>query len=137
MPMRMQIPIRTCRRKSQWQCSLSIVPARRIFRTRETIRAILAKIGKNGPEDELNCGSCGYPTCRAKAIAVYQGKAELHMCIPYMKERAESLSNCVLTETPNITIIVDSDLNIIEFNAAAERAFRIPATRHCRSASMS
>ena len=40
----------------------------------ETIRAILAKIGKNGPEDELNCGSCGYPTCRAKAIAVYQAR---------------------------------------------------------------
>ena len=94
----------------------------------ETIRAILAKIGKNGPEDELNCGSCGYPTCRAKAIAVYQGKAELHMCMPYMKERAESLSNCVLSETPNVTIIVDSDLNIIEFNAAAERTFRI--SRH-------
>ena len=47
------------------------------------------------------------------------------MCMPYMKERAESLSNCVLTETPNITIIVDKDLNIIEFNAAAENAFKI------------
>lgn len=87
------------------------------------IRAILSKIGKDTPEEELNCGSCGYPTCRDKAIAVYQGKAELTMCMPYMKERAESLSNYVLTETPNITIIVDKDLNIIEFNAAAEKAF--------------
>jgi Iron only hydrogenase large subunit, C-terminal domain len=90
-----------------------------------TIRSILSKIGKDTPEQELNCGSCGYPTCRDKAIAVYQGKAELTMCMPYMKERAESLSNYVLTETPNITIIVDKDLNIIEFNAAAEKAFRI------------
>lgn len=94
----------------------------------DTIHAILAKIGKVTLDDELNCGSCGYPTCRDKAIAVYQGKAELHMCMPYMKERAESLSNCVLTETPNITIIVDSDMNIIEFNTAAERAFHI--SRH-------
>ena len=90
-----------------------------------TIRSILSKIGKDSPEEELNCGSCGYPTCRAKAIAVYQNKAELTMCMPYMKERAESLSNYVLTETPNITIIVDKDLNIIEFNAAAEVAFKI------------
>ncbi len=93
-----------------------------------TIRAILAKIGKETPEQELNCGSCGYPSCRAKAIAVYQNKAELTMCMPYMKERAESLSNYVLSETPNITIIVDSEMNIIEFNSAAEAAFRI--TRH-------
>ena len=60
-----------------------------------------------------------------KAIAVYQNRAELTMCMPYMKERAESLSNYVLSETPNITIIVDSDMNIIEFNAAAEACFKI------------
>lgn len=91
----------------------------------DTIRAILAKIGKNGPEDELNCGSCGYPTCRAKAIAVFQGKAELEMCVPFMKERAESFANCLLAETPNITIMVDEELNIVEFNKAAENVFRI------------
>lgn len=91
----------------------------------DTIRAILAKIGKHGPEDELNCGSCGYPTCREKAIAVFQGKAELEMCVPYMKERAESFANCLLTETPNITIMVDEELNIVEFNRAAEKVFRI------------
>ena len=94
----------------------------------ETIRAILAKIGKTSPEDELNCGSCGYPTCREKAIAVYQNKAELTMCVPYMKERAESLSNFVLSETPNVTIMVDEEMNIVEFNRAAERTFGI--TRH-------
>ena len=47
------------------------------------------------------------------------------MCIPYMKERAESLSNYVLSETPNITIIVDSDMKILEFNTAAENCFQI------------
>ena len=99
-----------------------------------TIRSILAKIGKESPEQELNCGSCGYPSCREKAIAVYQNKAELTMCVPYMKERAESLSNYVLSETPNITIIVDEEMNIIEFNSAAEAAFKISrseATKKC------
>ncbi len=90
----------------------------------ETVRAILAKIGKYGPEDELDCGACGYPSCRAKAIAVYQNKAELTMCVPYMRERAESLSNYLLSETPNITIMVDKEMNIVEFNTAAERAFQ-------------
>ena len=57
----------------------------------DTIRAILAQIGKTKPEHELNCGSCGYRTCRDKAIAVYQGKAELHMCLPYMTQISEFL----------------------------------------------
>lgn len=90
-----------------------------------TIRGILMKIGKLTPEQELNCGSCGYSSCREKAIAVYQNRAQLTMCMPYMKERAESLSNYVLSETPNVTILVDSEMNIIEFNAAAERCFHI------------
>ena len=47
------------------------------------------------------------------------------MCMPFMRQRAESLSNVVLTETPNITIIVDEDLNIVEYNAAAEKAFGV------------
>lgn len=91
----------------------------------DTIRSILAKIGKESPEQELNCGACGYNSCREKAIAVYLGRAELTMCVPYMKERAESLSNYVLAETPNITIMVDGEMNIIEFNKAAEECFKI------------
>lgn len=87
------------------------------------IRAILAKTGKETPEQELNCGMCGYPSCREKAIAVFQGKAELNMCIPFMRERAESMAHIVLASSPNITIIVDQDLNITEFNAAAEKKF--------------
>ena len=91
----------------------------------DTIRSILAKIGKESPEQELNCGACGYNSCREKAIAVYLNKAELTMCVPYMKERAESLSNYVLSETPNITIMVDDEMNIIEFNKAAEECFKL------------
>jgi PAS domain S-box-containing protein len=91
----------------------------------EQIQAILKKTGKNSPEDELNCGSCGYNSCREKAVAVYQGKAELSACMPYMKERAESLSNYFLEKTPHVTIMVDNELNIIEFNTAAERMFQI------------
>lgn len=92
--------------------------------TEEEIRAILKKIGKPDKEEELNCSACGYATCRDKAIAVYQEKAELNMCIPYLHEKAQSLSNLVLESTPNIIIIVDSDMKIIEFNGAAEKLFK-------------
>ncbi len=91
----------------------------------QELQKILAKIGKYSKEDELNCGACGYPTCRDKAVAVFQGKAELTMCIPYMSERAQSLANVVLETSPNMTIIVDTDMKIQEFSAAAEKHFGI------------
>ena len=67
----------------------------------------------------LNCGACGYNTCREKAIAVYQGKANLKMCLPYMRQRAESMSNTILDNTPNGLITLDRRFNILKFNRAA------------------
>lgn len=91
--------------------------------TEEEIRRILAEIGKTKPEDELNCGACGYPTCREKAIAVFQKKAELGMCIPYMHEKAESLANLVMETSPNLVLIVNRDMKIIEYSAVGEKFF--------------
>ncbi len=91
----------------------------------EQIRAILEKTGKYKKEDELNCGACGYHSCREKAVAVFQGKAELSMCIPYMNEQARSLSNMVLEASPNMMIIVNRELKIEEFSAAAEKHFHL------------
>jgi uncharacterized Fe-S cluster-containing protein len=95
----------------------------------EEISHILNKIGKIKRSDELNCGACGYISCREKAIAVYQGKAELTMCIPYMHEKAQSMANVVLDTTPNIIILADSDLKIVEFSGAAENYFHISRSK--------
>lgn len=51
------------------------------------IEEILHKMGKMTPEQELNCGSCGYDTCREKAAAVFLGKADLSMCLPFLKKK--------------------------------------------------
>lgn len=91
----------------------------------EEILQILAKIGKTSPDDELNCGSCGYNSCREKAIAVYNGFAELEMCLPYMRSRAESMSNVIIHSTPNGLIVVDKLMKIIEVNPSAERMFQV------------
>lgn len=85
----------------------------------EAIRAILAKQGKTEPSAMLNCGTCGYSTCRDKAIAVYQGKADLRMCLPYMREKAESMSNMIIENTPNAIFVLDHQLNILEYNSSA------------------
>lgn len=90
-----------------------------------TIREILAKIGKTSPAQELNCGSCGYPTCRDKAIAVYQGKADLTMCLPYLKERAETFSGYVINNTPNAIFVLDEALCVQQINKAACALFNL------------
>ncbi|HAP31780.1 MAG TPA: histidine kinase [Firmicutes bacterium] len=89
-----------------------------------TIRAILAKSGKYSAEDELNCRSCGYNSCREKAVAVFRGWADPEMCLPYMRERAESMSNKVVSSTPNAIFVVNADGIVIDINPAAERVFR-------------
>ncbi len=91
----------------------------------DEIRKILKSMGKYEERYELNCGVCGYDTCREKAIAIYNGMAETNMCLNYMRNKAESLTNVIFGNSPNIIIILDEDLNIIEFNPAAEKAFKI------------
>lgn len=91
--------------------------------TEEEIRGILEKIGKHSVEDELNCGACGYDSCREKALAVYQGMSHTEMCIPYMRTRAERMTNTIFDHSPNIIIILDENLNVLEFNPTAEKVF--------------
>ena len=91
------------------------------------IAAILRKMGKFRPEQELNCGSCGYNTCREKAIAIYQGKAEISMCLPFLKDKAESFSDTIVKNTPNGLIVLNEDLEVQQINAAARKIMNIRA----------
>jgi signal transduction histidine kinase len=71
----------------------------------DEIRTIMIEMGKVGPDDELNCGACGYDTCRAHAVAIFHGLAEDEMCLPYTIERLKKtvqkldLSNTKLAST--------------------------------------
>jgi len=83
----------------------------------------LKKTGKIKPEDELNCGACGYSTCRLKAAAVLSGLAELEMCVPYMRRLAEAKTDLVLKTDPNGVIILDGKLQICSLNPAFKKMF--------------
>ncbi len=89
------------------------------------IEEILRKMGKVRPEDELNCGSCGYNTCREKAQAVLDGKAELSMCLPFLKEKAETFSDTIIQNTPNGILILNEDMEVQQINAAARQILNI------------
>ncbi len=83
------------------------------------IKEILAKMGKHSEKDELNCGTCGYNTCREKAIAVFMGKADLSMCLPFLKEKAENFSDTIINNTPNGILVLNEQLETQQINRAA------------------
>ena len=91
------------------------------------IAAVLRQMGKFKPSDELNCGSCGYNSCREKAIAICQGKAEISMCLPFLKDKAESFSDTIVRNTPNGLIVLNENLEVQQINAAARKIMNIRA----------
>ena len=86
---------------------------------------VLRQMGKFKTSDELNCGSCGYNTCREKAIAVCQGKAEISMCLPFLKDKAESFSDTIVKNTPNGLIVLNEELEVQQINDSARKMMNI------------
>ncbi len=93
--------------------------------TEAEIASVLRQMGKFKPSDELNCGSCGYNSCREKAIAVCNGKAEISMCLPYLKDKAESFSDTIVRNTPNGLIVLNEDLEVQQINTSARKIMNI------------
>lgn len=93
--------------------------------TEEDVVRILNKTGKFTMTDELNCGACGYNSCRDKAIAVLEGMAEIDMCIPYMRKKAESRANKIVERDPNGVMEVNTDYEIIQMNKAFQEMFEL------------
>ena len=82
----------------------------------DEITAALRSLGKTRPEDELNCGGCGYPSCRDMARAMLDGLAETEMCVTKMRKDAESKVDILLSTIPHGVVIVDNELNIADCN---------------------
>jgi uncharacterized Fe-S cluster-containing protein len=98
---------------------LEIIDIKHDMPTEKEISEILKQMGKTKPEQELNCGSCGYNSCREKAIAVYQGKADLSMCLPFLKEKAENFSDNIINNSPNGLIVLSENYEVQQINSAA------------------
>ncbi len=101
-------------------------PVKDVMPTEAQIKEILKATGKYNETQELNCGACGYASCREKAIAVFQGKAEQEMCLPHVYEKAQSIANVVLATAPELIMVMDNAFQIVEFNNKAEEVFGIP-----------
>ena len=103
------------------QKEMSAIEQRAPLPSESEIKEILLQMGKKQSSDELNCGSCGYNTCREKAVAIYQGKAEVSMCLPYLKEKAMNFSDSVINNIPLGILVLNEKLEVQNINNAALR----------------
>ncbi len=87
------------------------------------ITEALRSVGKYSAEDELNCGGCGYESCRDFARALVARNAERMMCATYTRKLAQKKANALLRKMPSAVVIVDEQLKIIECNANFLRLF--------------
>ncbi len=91
--------------------------------TDSQLREALWSIGKVAPEDELNCGGCGYNSCRQFAEALAVGRAERQMCVGYMRKLAQKKMNVLMHRMPSGVVIVDDQLRVVESNPSFNRFF--------------
>jgi iron only hydrogenase large subunit-like protein len=99
------------------------VPVPRTEYSEMQITDALHSVGKYSAADELNCGGCGYESCRDFAHALIARNAERMMCATYTRKLAQKKANALLQKMPSGVVIVDEQLQIIECNAHFLRLF--------------
>ena len=101
----------------------SPAPLEKVEYPNEQVVKALKKISKHKPEDELNCGGCGYSSCREFVNALIAGDAEPSMCVSYMRKIAVRKAAAMLRCMPSAVVIVDSNMEIVEANDSFEQMF--------------
>jgi len=89
----------------------------------DEINKIFEATGKTDPIHQLNCGACGYPSCRENALAIARGMAEPEMCMPYMRRLATLRTDRIIETTPIGIVVLDSELCMIQMNPAFQKMF--------------
>lgn len=84
--------------------------------TEKQIELALIRLDKGKLEDRLNCGGCGYSSCREFAISFLDGKSEREMCAGNMRKLAQKKVNALIRTIPIAVVMVDQDLQIVELN---------------------
>jgi iron only hydrogenase large subunit-like protein len=105
------------------QSTFAVAPPPLLKFSEAQVREALRGVGKLTRDDELDCGGCGYDSCREFAGALIQQKAERAMCVTYMRKLALKKANALIQKMPSAVVIINDAMRIIEFNAAFATMF--------------
>ena len=105
------------------QGSFVAKPIENYLPTEEKIAKIYALTGKANPDMQLDCGACGYNSCRDNAVAIINNLAEPQMCLPNMRRIAENRTDKIIETSPNGIVILDSSLKIVSMNSSFQKYF--------------
>jgi iron only hydrogenase large subunit-like protein len=105
------------------QATFAVTPQPVLKFAETQIREALRGVGKLTRDDELDCGGCGYNSCREFAGALIQQKAERSMCVTYMRKLALKKANALIQKMPSAVVIINDAMRIIEYNAAFATMF--------------
>ncbi len=89
----------------------------------KAVAEVLQKLGRTPDGKLFNCGSCGYPDCHSKAVAVLQGMAEVEMCLPHIRAMSKKRLDHITEALPCGVLVVDRDLRILDMNPAFREMF--------------
>ncbi|WP_422485494.1 [Fe-Fe] hydrogenase large subunit C-terminal domain-containing protein [Gudongella sp. DL1XJH-153] len=98
-------------------------PSNQKFVSQEEIDEVLNEMGKITERDRIDCGACGYSTCYEKAVAVSRGYSDIHMCMDYLRKKAEGLQSIIFETSPNAICILDNDYCFVEINPSFRKFF--------------
>jgi iron only hydrogenase large subunit-like protein len=104
-----------------WHYAVSPIPPKKYGEL--PLREALRWVGQYSVEDELDCGGCGYQSCRDFARALLTGNAQQMMCATYTRKLAQKKANALLRRMPAAVVIVDENLKIIECNLNFSQLF--------------
>ncbi|HOK84092.1 MAG TPA: [Fe-Fe] hydrogenase large subunit C-terminal domain-containing protein [Pseudothermotoga sp.] len=97
--------------------------------TDKQIQEVLKSLGKDDPRKQLNCGACGYETCKDKAAAVVLKRAEKEMCVTYLVDKLKAATNRVVEESPNAIIMYRNGTILYKNKSAEQLLWDIPQSQ--------
>lgn len=74
------------------------------YPTEEQLEKIYEKMGKHSQKDFLNCGACGYDTCKEMAIALFNGINQYSHCHHYLISKNNEIEKVLYKEIQTLRV---------------------------------
>ena len=93
--------------------------------TEADIQEMLFRMGVGNPRQQLNCGQCGYESCRDRAVGILLRKDAVSICRPVVAAMKQDLERAMLDSLPMAVVLIDETQKVVTFNGEAGSLFNL------------